>query len=163
MIAKIFQRAKEYYSKVMDLPDSPKKVALGVAMGTAMDFLPVPIISIPISYVLAKLLRINAAAAVLAVIFFKWAVPFFFAVNYMVGRLILGGKGPVPAPEIHLTGFDAWLQWVMHLGYPFLLGAFINASLAGTAMYFLVKRLLLCRQLKRKKTSGKLPRYDKAR
>lgn len=163
MIANIIQRARDYYTKVMDLPDSPKKIALGAAMGTAMDFLPVPIISIPISYVLAKLLRINAAAAVLAVIFFKWAVPFFFAINYMVGKLILGGSAPAPVPEFHPTGLEAWIMWVKHLGYPFLLGAFINAVVAGTGMYFLLNKLLLCRQHKRQKPLGKLPHPEKIR
>lgn len=33
----------DYYKKVMEMPDSPKKIARGVALGLAFDFLPIPV------------------------------------------------------------------------------------------------------------------------
>ena len=45
----------DYYKKVMEMPDSPKKIARGVALGLAFDFLPIPVISIPLSYLVARI------------------------------------------------------------------------------------------------------------
>ncbi|MCL6478792.1 MAG: DUF2062 domain-containing protein [Peptococcaceae bacterium] len=138
----------------MDLPDSPRKIALGVALGTALDFLPIPIVSIPVSFVLAKLVRVNAAAAVLTVIFFKWAVPFFFAFNYFVGKAILGEGVPQAADQpVSLVDFSAWVEWMGQLGYPFMLGAAVNSMAAAVVAYFTVKALLECRQKKRRPLS----------
>lgn len=150
---KYVRRAREIYSNVLELPDSPRKIALGVALGTALDFLPVPLISIPISFVLAKLIRVNAAAAVLAVIFFKWAVPFFFAFNYYIGKAILGGEVRRAAvrPE-SLISIDAWVEWIIQLGYPFILGAAVNSVAAAAITYFIIKALLDCHRKKKRNT-----------
>jgi uncharacterized protein (DUF2062 family) len=148
---KYILRLKVTCSRVLDLPDSPRKIALGAALGTALDFLPVPFISIPISFVLAKLARVNAAAAVLTVIFFKWAVPFFFTFNYFVGKTLLNITDP-PALTLDFSpaGPGMWIQWLKLLGYPFILGASLNSVAAGMIAYFSVKALLDYRQRKRK-------------
>lgn len=97
------------------------------------------------------------------VVLFKVAVPFFFAFNYMVGRLIINDiSASATQAEYHLSGLGTWIVWVKHLGYPFLLGAVINAALAGTVAYFLVHNLLMCRR-KRKIAPLKLPRPGKIR
>ncbi|MFZ5632365.1 MAG: DUF2062 domain-containing protein [Bacillota bacterium] len=153
------RQLKETYNRVMDLPDSPRKIALGVALGTALDFLPIPFISIPVSFLLAKLARVNAAAAVLTVIFFKWAVPFFFAFNYFVGKAMLGGDTPQAAGQpVSLLDFSAWVEWLGQLGYPFMLGAAVNSLTAAVVAYFTVKALLDCRRKKRRPLSVKLSR-----
>lgn len=137
------RRLKATYCKIMDMPDSPRKIALGVALGTALDFLPMPFISIPVSFLLAKLVRVNAAAAVLTVIFFKWAVPFFFTFNYYIGSIILGGGAPQTAePGMSLSEAMALLEWIKQMGHPFMLGAVINSLAAGVIAYFTVRALL---------------------
>jgi len=151
LISKYIGHLKETYNRILDLPDSPRKIALGVAMGAAMDFFPVPFISIPISYILAKLIRVNAIAAVLTVIFFKWAVPFFFTFNVYIGSAILRETMlQKPIPSFHLTGgMEPWLEWIKHLGHPFLLGAAINSILVGIITYFIIKRILDYRRKRR--------------
>lgn len=136
----------------MDLPDSAQKISRGVALGVYLDFLPIPIISIPISFLLAKILRVNAAASVFTVILFKWAVPFFFTLNYFVGKSILGNTAPEVGIDLVITSFADWLVFIKHLGYPFLAGAFINGALASTAAYFLIKWLLERRKRRKKKS-----------
>ncbi|MFZ5596742.1 MAG: DUF2062 domain-containing protein [Bacillota bacterium] len=129
--------------EVMSLPDSPRKIAQGVALGTALDFLPIPFISIPISFLLARMIKVNAVAAVMTVIFFKWAVPFFFAFDYYVGKMLLGGSTDINAGASIITASPgAWIGWIKLLGYPFLLGALINSLIFGVISYFLVKPLL---------------------
>jgi uncharacterized protein (DUF2062 family) len=128
----------------LNLPDSPKNVALGVALGTALNFLPMPFISIPISYILAKLLRINATAAVLSVIFMKWAVPFFFTFNYFLGVKLLGLKPSAGHAKHHLLLADlsSIAPWLKGLGAPFMLGAAINAVVFGVCTYFAINALI---------------------
>jgi len=137
---------KAYYRKMMELPDSPKKIAFGVALGLSFDFLPVPIISIPLSYLVARLVRCNPVAAVATVVFFKLAVPFFFTLNIITGKFLLGD---VPGPDIVVAGdtmFSALLSGIVEHGYPFLVGSAVNAAAVSLPVYFLLKFLLKRRQ-----------------
>lgn len=136
---KLKQYLKEKYTRIMELSDAPYKIAHGVALGTALDFLPIPIISIPIAYLMARLIRVNGIAAALSAIFFKWAVPLFYGLNYMVGRAVIGD---VPAVAIHPLPDESLLAGLKHFGYPFILGAVINAALAWAIVYFPLRRLL---------------------
>ncbi|NQS76603.1 MAG: DUF2062 domain-containing protein [Peptococcaceae bacterium] len=142
IVTPVIDSIKAYYTRVMSLPDSPKKVAQGVALGFAFDFLPIPIISIPLSYLVARLARCNAVAAVCTVIFFKLAVPFFYAINLFVGKAIFGG---LPGPEIELSGgplMTNFLEQLAEHGYPFLLGSLLNAVLAWIIVYTLLMYII---------------------
>jgi uncharacterized protein (DUF2062 family) len=136
--APVLDIIKGYYKKMLSLPDSPKKIAQGVALGFAFDFLPIPIISIPLSYLFARLTRCNTVAAVATVILFKLAVPVFYALNLMSGNLVLGD---IPGPGIHIAGdsfISSFLTQLVQQGYPFLFGSFLNAVLAWLVVYTLI-------------------------
>jgi len=141
--SRIIETIKNFYRKVMDLPDSPKKTAKGVALGLALDFLPIPVISIPISYLVARLTRCNPIASVATVIFFKPAVPFFFTLNVLVGSVLLGTES---IPEVTGTAgmslLSSYLDQMLQYGYPFLLGSVINAVIIGLSVYYLSTFLL---------------------
>nr|WP_315990914.1 DUF2062 domain-containing protein [Desulforamulus aquiferis] len=47
-------RCKEAWQQLLDLPEAPQYVAKGIALGFAFGFLPIPIINIPLSYLVAK-------------------------------------------------------------------------------------------------------------
>jgi uncharacterized protein (DUF2062 family) len=149
----------------MEIPDSPRKIAQGVALGIALDFLPLPLISIPVSFILAKLFRINAVSAVLAVIFFKWAVPVFFYFDFLVGKLLIGetAQGKDVLEGVSFTGPDAWIAWIKGLGYPFLLGSVVNSIIVGVIVYFAVKALLDYYRRKKNSRFISLPQPEKAR
>ncbi len=143
---KIIGRLVDYYNRVMDLPDAPSKVALGAALGVAFDFLPIPIISIPIAYMVARLLGGNGLAGALSAAFFKWAVPFFYVLNVATGNLLLDFT--LPDDSVTVAVMDThgpWMEQLVQLGVPFLVGAAVNALLAWLALYFIVRRLLLLR------------------
>ncbi len=143
---KIIGRLRDYYNRVMDLPDAPTKVALGAALGVAFDFLPIPIISIPIAYMVARVVGGNGLAGALTAAFFKWAVPFFYILNVATGNLLLGFKLPEDTVTVAALGTpDLWIAQLAELGLPFLVGAAVNATLAWLALYFVVRRLLLLR------------------
>lgn len=136
--APVCETIKAYYKRMMELPDSPKKIAKGVALGLAFDFLPIPIISIPLSYFAARLIRCNPVATVATVIFFKLAVPFFYTLNLMVGKVFLGD---MPGPDIQTDGSSIIISFIAQLmehGYPFLLGSVLNAALVFVLVYFLI-------------------------
>jgi hypothetical protein len=146
---KIIGRLKQYYTKVMDIPDAPIKIARGAALGVAMDFLPIPLISIPIAYLAARLAGGNGVAAALTAAFFKWAVPFFYVLNVATGSLVLGfGEFDKMEPVMKMDGFTPsdWLNYLTRLGYPFLAGAAINSFLTGLMLFFIVRRILILRQ-----------------
>jgi len=149
--SRFYDKLKNAYQELMNLPDAPNKIAGGVAMGVAMDFLPIPVISIPISYVVARALGLNGLAAALTAMMFKILVPLFYAINIMVGRTILIGraeKAHAVATNFNFVDPYAWLAWLKSLGIPFMVGAGINAVLAFIMVYFVAKRFFVHRQQK---------------
>lgn len=127
---------RSYSSKILNLSDSPKKIAGGVALGLAFDFLPIPIISIPLSYLVARAVKFNPVAAVSTVVILKLAVPSFYALDFFVGKLIFGD---IQGPDIHDTGistFDFFLDKLFEHGYPFFVGSLINAAIIGVVSYY---------------------------
>ncbi|MDF9407612.1 DUF2062 domain-containing protein [Pelotomaculum isophthalicicum JI] len=146
--SRIVESVKNYYRKMMELPDSPQKIACGVAMGLSFDFLPIPIISIPLSYLVARLIRCNPVAAVATVVFFKLAVPFFYTLDLLTGNALLGS---MTGPDIAIAGdnmFSPLLSGIAEHGYPFLAGSLVNAVAVFLPVYFLLKYLLKRKQRK---------------
>lgn len=135
----------------MDLPDAPVKIAHGFALGTVLDFWPIPVINIPLAYLLGRLIGVNGLAAAFAAAFFKLAAPFFFFLNILTGNVLPGDQDLVVA----VGGFnfldrrDMVERLLENIGYPFLAGALINSALAWTITYFTIRHLLICRQRKR--------------
>ncbi|TEB13650.1 DUF2062 domain-containing protein [Pelotomaculum propionicicum] len=145
----VLETIRNYYNRMMELPDSPKKIAKGVALGLAFDFLPIPIISIPLSYLVARLIRCNPVAAVATVVFFKLAVPFFYTLNLMVGKVFLGDMPGPDMPYLIDAGPSIVTNFINSLvehGYPFLLGSVLNATLVFVLVYFLILFLIKCRR-----------------
>ncbi len=148
-------RLKNHYRRVMDIPDAPQKIARGAAVGLALDFLPLPLISIPIAYLIARLAGGNGVAAALTAAFFKWAVPFFYVLNMITGGLILGYNdfdSVEQVAEIFSQTQTGWLEKFSLLGYPFLLGACLNTIIAFAVVYLIVRKALLLRQKRRQVT-----------
>ncbi len=138
----VIENIRTYCTRVMSLPDSPKKIAQGVALGFAFDFLPIPIISIPLSYLAARFVRCNTVAAVCTVIFFKLAVPFFYGINLFVGKTVFGD---LRGSDIQFTGGSLATNFLAQLaeyGYPFLVGSIINAVLAWFIVYTLLMYII---------------------
>ena len=135
-------KIKSYYQDLIALPGSRVKIAQGVALGVAFDFLPIPIISIPLSYLAARLLRCNPVAAVGTVIFFKLAVPLFYALDALTGRLLFSS---ISGPSVEFVANHVMLESleaILEMGYPFLLGCLVNATIMYFVVFYILKRLL---------------------
>lgn len=151
-------RLKSHYHRVLDIPDAPQKIARGAAVGLALDFLPLPLISIPFAYLIARLAGGNGLAAALTAAFFKWAVPFFYVINMITGGLILGYNDTDSVEQVAAIFSQTqtgWLEKFSLLGYPFLLGALLNSIIAFAAVYLIVRKVLLLRQ-KRRQAAGQV-------
>ncbi len=138
---RIAESVKVYWGKVKSLADSPRKVAAGAALGLAFDFLPIPVISIPLAYLVARMLHCNPVAAVATVIFFKLAVPFFFTLNLLVGNTLLGFFDHIATPQVVIAGdsfYAPFLSKIVEHGYSFLAGSLINATLVWLAVYYII-------------------------
>ncbi|AEF95471.1 Protein of unknown function DUF2062 [Desulfotomaculum nigrificans CO-1-SRB] len=148
IIKGMFFKVKDAYHRLLNLPEAPQKVAQGIALGMAFDFLPVPFISIPLSFIVAKLIRVHAVAATLTVILFKWAVPLFFTLNIFVGKALVG-SAPSPIPPELGEGIPVIKRALLEmkaLGLPFLVGSVINALWASLVVYFVALKILKARQ-----------------
>jgi len=139
--SRVAEAVRDYWSKVKGLADSPRKIAAGAALGLAFDFLPIPVISIPLAYLVARIIHCNPVAAVATVIFFKLAVPFFFTLNVLVGNTLFGFFDHIASPQFVIAGdsfYTLFLSKIVEHGYPFLAGSLINAALVWLAVYFLI-------------------------
>lgn len=147
-IKSLYCKCKESCYRLINLPEAPQKVAQGIALGIAFDFLPVPFISIPLSFIVAKLIRVHAVAATLTVLIFKPAVPLFFTLNIFMGKHLVGtGPSPITHNLAHgIPLFTKFLLKVKALGLPFLVGSLVNALVASILVYFLSVTLLEARQ-----------------
>jgi len=148
-------RLKSHCSRVIDIPDAPQKIARGSAIGLALDFLPLPLISIPIAYLIARLAGGNGLAAALTAALFKMAVPFFYVLNMITGGLMLGYNdfdSVEQVVEVFYQTQVGWLEKFSLLGYPFMLGAFFNAALALAIVYMVLLKVLQLRRKRRQTT-----------
>lgn len=128
------------YLKILRIKDSPVQIAKGVALGVAIDFLPLPFISIFISFIVAKFFKFNTLAAVTTTILFKGAIPFFYALNITVGKILKGNPPEsltIEPTQVDTSFFD--FDKLKHASDVFLWGSFINAIIVGIVVYFVVR------------------------
>ncbi|OPX84093.1 MAG: hypothetical protein A4E53_03868 [Pelotomaculum sp. PtaB.Bin104] len=141
----------KFYNKIISIADSPERLIRGVALGVAFDFLPIPVISIPLSYLVAHLTQCNPIAAASTVIFFKLAVPFFYTLDVLTGTSLLGTRPGLEVQDTGIAFLDRFLDEILQYGYPFLMGSLINATLAGLAVYLILRFLVARRRRRREK------------
>jgi len=87
------------------------------------------------------LFRANRPAAVLAAIAGKWAIPFFYYLNYKIGQFFTG-MGSIRYglfnPKMMLRVID-----FKNLSYAFLVGSFINGILAALVTYYIALKFTM--------------------
>lgn len=149
LFTSLVDKLKAYYHQMMSLPDSTEKIARGIALGLAFDFLPIPIISIPLSYFVARLMRCSVVAAVATVTCFKLAVPVFFALNVYTGSLLFGYFTGPTIEFVSNNPFIEYLEEILKRGYPFLLGSIVNAVVSYIVLYYYIRRWLQNRKKNR--------------
>lgn len=141
---------KYQYYKLIRLKDAPARVAQGVGLGFAMDFaVPVPLLSIFVAFVTARILKINSLAAVIAATALKPLFPGIITLNLYVRSLLISlfpRLADLYIPKIEGTTFlERAIDSIFSKGIPYLIACEINAIIIFFAGYFIVFYLLQMR------------------
>ncbi len=82
-----------HYLRLVRLNDSPEKVALGFAIGVTIGIFPTFGLGIFIVIFLSWLIKINKASAIIGTLVMNpWTSPFFWALSFFTGSLMLGNN-----------------------------------------------------------------------
>jgi uncharacterized protein (DUF2062 family) len=139
--------------QVVEIKEKPYKVALGCALGIAINFIPTLGIGFILAYLLAMLFKINRASAAVTSLVTGPLVPLMYALNFVIGGLVLTpvlGEDSIRdfvisqyAMILRLGNVKDKIYGFLELfGSTFLLGAAVNAFLFGLGFYFLAIFLL---------------------
>jgi len=139
--------------QVLETKEKPQKVALGCALGACVNFIPTLGAGFQVTFSLASLFKVNQASATLTSLLFWPLVPFMYAFNLYMGRLILtpglefgGFRGYVIEQYAQVLVMESFRGMVMNsiglLGPTFLLGTLINIAVFGTLLYYLTMFIL---------------------
>lgn len=136
-----------HYLRLVRLNDSPEKVALGFAIGVTVGVFPTFGLGIVIVIFLAWLININKASAIIGTLLMNpWTSPFFWAISFFTGSLMLGNNINETALLIKSlrTQGDLWEAIVgKRLILPFIIGNItvtaVSAATSYFAVYYLVK------------------------
>lgn len=139
--------------QVIEIKEKPRNVALGCALGIAVNFFPTLGFGFLFAFFLAGLFKVNRAAATVTSLVTGPLVPFKYASNFFVGGAILApSMGAGSYYDYILEQYsqllkvgplqDKLLDFLELFGFTFLTGALINSSIAGFGFYLFVLYLL---------------------
>ncbi|MTI81339.1 MAG: DUF2062 domain-containing protein [Firmicutes bacterium] len=132
-------KIKALFKKLISMKDSPNRLAKSVSLGFALALLPLPGINIPLSAVLAKILKLNIFAATAPALLLTYVSPLLYVLNYKTGALFINSSEKPPQDFAYdLTFWDKVVDFFNHAGPAYLLGSAINATLVSVASYLLL-------------------------
>ena len=153
-------RLKRYvkfqYLKMLRVRDTPGKVAQGVSLGMAMDFIiPIPLLSIFIAFIVARVFRINSLAAVMSATALKPFFALIVGLNILttgyVNKFFPGLKGMELPHPAGTTFVERLMNDILNQGVPYLIACAVNGVIIGVIIYLLVYKALEFRRNKIKK------------
>ncbi len=135
-------KVREFYTTFISLQGSPRKIAMGMAIGVFIGMTP----TIPFHTVLiigaTMIFRQNMTAALLG----SWimnplTIPFFYVAEYEIGKIILG----LQHLDIVLNAYtlDEILEVGWHIFYPLQVGGVILAPVFAVPAYFITLKAIL--------------------
>jgi len=141
MLRRIYNKLAGVWYRLVTLKSSPRKIALGLALGVFLSYTPTIGFQTPIAIGLAALLKVNPVSAVIGVyltnVFTAWPLYLFC---YKVGGLVLGVE-VTGREHVREAGFLVGVVNFGRLGLEWmaveLLGAIIVGSVSAVAAYFL--------------------------
>ncbi|WP_418791146.1 DUF2062 domain-containing protein [Phosphitispora sp. TUW77] len=138
---------KYQYFKMIRLRDTPSKVAKGAGLGFGMDFaIPVPLVSIFIAFVFARVLKVNSLAAVMSATGLKPFFPGIVLINLYTQSILVSlfpVLGRLVLPQAEGTTFlENVLNSILSRGGPYLLAGIINGVVVFVLTYVVLYFLL---------------------
>ena len=146
---KLTKKLAEQWHKLLRLEDSPRAVALGVALGVFFGFTPLFGFKTLLAIGLTWALRGSIVAAVVGVSLHDVVIPLmpiFFRWEYDVGFWLLSRPHQWP-PSMHLPqqlDWDVWLNWstFLNVGRPLLLGSVLLSTPPAILAYFVMHEIM---------------------
>ena len=127
------------YIKLVRLDDSPEKIAKGFALGVVLGILPTFGLGVVAAIILAGYLKINKVSAVIGTFIMNpWTSPFFWALSYLAGSLLLGNnlQETVALIKSLKTHEDVWKNLLaQRLLLPYIIGDIIITVGAAATSY----------------------------
>ncbi|PCH93727.1 MAG: hypothetical protein COB84_08755 [Rhodobacteraceae bacterium] len=169
-----WRRGMDYIGhRVKRLPDTPHKIAIGIAAGAFVTFSPLFGLHVFLAWGLARLVRGNALAAVLGTFVGNpITFPFIATTSYQFGVKILGLRekrtawtsvrdsffdafGTVWQNTKALFGatpssWDGFVDFMQNVFLPYLVGGILPGLLTGAVLYFVTKPLIATYQKRRR-------------
>lgn len=180
-----WRRAVDYFVyRVKRLPDTPHKIAIGIATGVFCSFTPFFGLHVFLAILIAYFCKGNIVAALLGTFFgnpITW--PFIASFSVKLGQIILGYN--VTNFETFLVRFikavDAFVQsikaffgygksdwgliydFLSELFLPYLIGGFVLGIMAALVSYFIFRPIIFAYKIaKAKKRFKQLSRIDRS-
>tara|TARA_B100000287_G_scaffold37855_3_gene34770 strand:- start:213 stop:818 length:606 start_codon:yes stop_codon:yes gene_type:complete len=175
-----WSRAAEYMmARIKRLPDSPKNISFGVAIGVFVSFSPFFGVHVLLAFLIARSLRVNILAAVLGTFMGNpITFPIIAALNFKIGELFINVKTEEASSKTFLqqlvdvsyafygnvgvmmrgesTDFSAILEFFYGIFLPYLVGGFILGVASGVVSYFIMLPIIVT--YKARKARKKLKR-----
>lgn len=145
------QKIKSGLKQMWQLKDTPESVAQGFALGSFIGMMPIPGFQMMVALAFASVLKVNRKSACFAVFNTNVATGLFvFAFNFWLGKRILGLNTEFSMPEKLGFGF---ISTVLNSGFDVFisltLGGCITGVVAAAISYWIVKRILIKRSMKK--------------
>lgn len=148
-----WRRGFEYIGhRVQRLPDTPHRIALGVACGVMASFTPFFTLHIFVAIALAVATRANVVAAALGTLFGNpLTFPFISALALWIGGLVLAQPQDISGEGIDLGVVFGDLDYFLdRLFLPYLVGGLAPGLIAATVMYAVLRPVVAFYQMRRR-------------
>ena len=144
-----WRRAGRYLMmRLHRLPGTPHSIAMGLACGIAVSFLPLVGFHVVGALAITWLCRGNYLAAAIGTLAGNpWTLPLMFAGDYRLGSFIMG----TPALDLHAGSLHSALDGLWHLFWPTIICSLPLAILSGVGSYFLFRPLIARVQQRRRR------------
>jgi uncharacterized protein (TIGR03546 family) len=133
---KYFSRLKDTIIRFSKKGLSPKEIALAIAVGTFIAFIPLWGTHTLTAFALAYVLRLNTLIVILsAQISNPLSYPFQLFISAEVGNLILNGT------FLEIT-FSRDISYLDHYIFPIIVGSLVLGIIVSSLSYILIKNML---------------------
>lgn len=134
-MSKIINQIKEAYKKIISAKGSPKEIALGAAIPIGIEFLPIPIINIPVALAISRIFRANIIITGVVSIAIKPLFPLFISFNYFMINLLFSHLKIPDAVVKMLSTFKGY-------GYKYLIASLFDCIIICVISYFVIYTLI---------------------
>ncbi|HHQ45566.1 MAG TPA: DUF2062 domain-containing protein [Candidatus Altiarchaeales archaeon] len=132
----LIKKTSHHFHEVARIKRSPRKIALGFAVGTFIALLPTPMVGYLLAFLVILLFpNLSSIAVIAALVFWNpFVLVFVYSLSYRIGDFLFDAE---PVVKYNVVVLDRAYNFTRR----FLVGNMILATTFSASSYFLVKRL----------------------